>query len=302
MKRSILGMAVLSAFAMTALPAASNELINASATVQNDGAEARINLSGKLRMLSQRVPSAACHLASGIDPEGAKQLLTAASAEFEQILTGLEFGDDNLKIYGSEERRKTLAVIHDLRSKWDPVKDAAAQMVSGDLSEDNVNTIINQNMNILGTAKLLVAELVAQYSNPTAMLQADAMLIDIAGRQRMLTQKISKESCMISAGYASADTQSDLEGTIQMFEVSLLALTEGMKEAGINPPPSHQISEGLRHVKIEYDQAKPMLSAILSGHNPTDDDRASKFKVLNTTMGKLNEVVIMYTKTLRAGS
>ena len=302
MKPSIFGMAVLSAFAMTALPAASNDVVKVGITAEDDGAQARINLSGKLRMLSQRIPSAACHLASGVDAEGATKLLTGASAEFEQILAGLEFGDDSLMIYGAEERRKTLAVIHDLRSKWEPMKTAAQKMANGDPSQENTQTIINQNMAVLGSAKLLVAELVAQYSNPTAMLQADSMLIDISGRQRMLTQKMSKESCMLAAGYASADTQSDLEGTIQMFEVSLAALSEGMKEAGVNPPPSHQIREGLRHVKMEYDLAKPTLNAILSGQNASTADKASKFQVLNTTMSKMNDVVIMYTNTLRAGN
>ncbi|MEO0943392.1 MAG: type IV pili methyl-accepting chemotaxis transducer N-terminal domain-containing protein [Pseudomonadota bacterium] len=295
MKPSIFAMAVVSAFAMTAVPAVSNP-------AEGDGAQARINLSGKLRMLSQRIPSAACHLASGVDSESAAALLTGASAEFEQILAGLEFGDDGLKIYGAEERRKTLAVIRDLRNQWEPMKAAAVSMASGDVSDSNVQTILNQNMVVLGTAKLLVSELVAQYSNPTEMLQADSMLIDIAGRQRMLTQKISKESCMMTAGFASADTKSDLEGTIQTFEVSLAALSEGMKEAGINPPPSHQIREGLRHVKMEYDLAKPTLDAILSGQNASGEDQTSKFQVLNTTMKKMNDVVIMYTNTLRAGS
>jgi hypothetical protein len=45
--------------------------------------------------------------------------------------------------------------------------------------------------------KLLVSDLLAQYSNPNAMLQAIAMLVDISGRQRMLTQRMSKNFCLM---------------------------------------------------------------------------------------------------------
>ena len=45
--------------------------------------------------------------------------------------------------------------------------------------------------------KLLVSDLLAQYSIPNVMLQAIAMLVDISGRQRMLTQRMSKNFCLM---------------------------------------------------------------------------------------------------------
>ena len=78
--------------------------------MKEENAEERINYSGKLRMLSQRIPSAACHLSRGIDVEGARALLRAAPAEFEQILTALEFGGDTeLNIKHPETRRKSIS-------------------------------------------------------------------------------------------------------------------------------------------------------------------------------------------------
>jgi len=272
-----------------------------AAVVEDVGAQERINFSGKLRMLSQRIPSAACHLAANIEGEAALKLLAGATAEFDKILNGLEFGDADLKIKGNEERRKTLAKIHDLREKWTPVKSAADSMVAGDVSEANLAVILDQNMGVLGAAKLLVSELVGQYSDPSAMIQADSMLIDIAGRQRMLTQKMAKEACMLETHHEHADTKDALAGTMQMFEVSLMALRNGMPEAGIKEPPNGEISAGLDIVISNWAHVKPALEADLAGQELSEELKADTFVTLNTTMANMNKVVGMYSQAAKLG-
>lgn len=286
---------------LTTIPAVAQEKIINAGVVQDVGAQERINFSGKLRMLSQRIPSAACHLSEGVDPEAATKLLTSATVEFDKIVNGLEFGDPDLKIVGAETRRKTLAQIHDLRSKWEPVKIAAQSMAAGDVSEENLAIILDQNMAVLGSAKLLVSELVGQYSDPSAMLQAHSMLIDISGRQRMLTQKMSKESCMLASQHANSDTAEQLNGTMEMFEVSLMALMGGMADAGIRPPPNQEIAEGLNKVSYEWNGLKPTLETLLSGEDISIEAEADKFNRLNITMGKMNEVVQMYAEAAKMG-
>jgi hypothetical protein len=305
MKNQLKGLAIVWAAGLAATTgtasAEGQAKIVKAAVVEDVGAQERINFSGKLRMLSQRIPSAACHVAAGVDVDGATKLLTGATAEFEKILTGLEFGDADLKIKGQESRRKTLAQIHDLREKWTPVKAAATAMIEGDASPANVDIILGQNMTVLGSAKLLVSELVGQYSDPSAMLQADSILIDIAGRQRMLTQKMSKEACMLQANAGDTETAQALTGTMQMFEVSLMALRNGMPEAGIKAPPNAEISEGLDVVISNWGDVKPSLDAELAGADLSAELTAQRFITLNTTMGNMNKVVGMYTQATKLG-
>ena len=272
-----------------------------AAFVEDIGAQERINFSGKLRMLSQRIPSAACHLAKGIDTEGASQLLKGATAEFEKILTGLEFGDADLKIVGEESKRKTLSQIHDLRSKWEPMKAAAEAMIAGESSKANLDLILSENMVVLGSAKVLVSDLVAQYSDPASMLQSQSMVIDISGRQRMLTQKMSKESCMIAAGFGTGETVGQLQGTMAMFETSLVALMHGMPDAGIMPPPNGEISSGLNTVYYKWNEIKPTLEAVVAGTKVDEGMETAKFQNLNTAMANMNKVVGMYTAAAKMG-
>ena len=276
------------ALASTALPAQAEQLLI------EDNAEQRINFSGKLRMLSQRIPAAACHLSRGIDVEGANALLIAAPLEFEKILNGLEFGDADLNIQQPESNRKSLHRIHELRARWEPLKAAVDKVQDGTATEADLNYILTENMGVLDAAISLVSQLVKQYSNPNAVTHANLMLIDISGRQRMLTQKMSKESCINRTEHSTPETTEQLQGTMRIFEASLDALRHGLPEAGINPPPNPTISAGLDVVYEDWNSVKPVLVEILSGRDLNDKADARKFQGLNTTMGNMNKVVGMY--------
>ncbi|MEM9970519.1 MAG: type IV pili methyl-accepting chemotaxis transducer N-terminal domain-containing protein, partial [Pseudomonadota bacterium] len=269
------------------------QIINAG-IVENVGAQERINLSGKLRMLSQRIPAAACHFALGIDTAASKDMLAGATEEFDQILTALEVGDPELGIIGEETRRKTLIRVFSLREAWEPFKAAALSVANGENTDANLEALIAGNIDVLDRAKVLVSELVGQYSNPADMVQADSMVIDIAGRQRMLTQKMSKESCIMMTDYATPETADALAGTMQMFETSLEALRFGLPAAGIKGPPTSGISSGLGLVDDNWKSVKPMLEAVASGAELDSTASAAKFQQLNTTMANMNAVVGLY--------
>ena len=271
-----------------------------AAFIEDVGSTERINFSGKLRMLSQRIPAAACHLANGVDTDGARALLTGAKTEFGTILNALEFGDEKLNVKGAETRRKTLAQIHDLRGKWEPFSATVDQVLAGNASDEDVKMVLKDSMSVLDSAKLLVSEISGQYSNPAEMTQAAAMVIDIAGRQRMLTQKMSKESCAAWSGF-SPSAADDLAGTMQVFEASLKALTYGMPDAGIKVPPTAEIAEGLAVVNKDWNGVKDMLVSISAGNIPAPDAAADVFQRLNTTMADMNKVVGLYTAAEKPG-
>ena len=272
-----------------------------AALIEEVGASERIDYSGKLRMLSQRIPAAACNAAAGVATDQSLAILDGATKEFEKIINALEFGDPDLGIKGEEKRRKTIARIQELRDVWAPVKTAAEAIAGGDMGAAHVDLIVERNMDVLSAAALLVSELVGEYSNPAAMLQADSMLIDISGRQRMLSQKISKESCMIWSGRGTADTTAALTGTMEMFEVSLMALRNGMADAGIKSPPNAEIEAGLDVVIGEWAALKPVLEGLKAGQIPDEATRAATFAGLNTMMADMNKVVGMYTEAAKPG-
>ena len=191
--------------------------------------------------------------------------------------------------------------IHALRDAWDPLKAAAQALADGTASEADVSLILTQNIPVLQAAIQLVPELVKQYSNPNAVPYADLLLIDISGRQRMLT-KMSKESCMLGTDHRTPQTLADLEGTMQIFEASLDALRNGLPELGLRPPPNDTIAAGLEVVVADWSGVKPILDEIRAGKDLTDPDQVRKFQELNTTMAHMNTVVGMYSQAAKPNS
>jgi hypothetical protein len=283
------GLTTQPSFAQTA------QTVSAAETVEDNAAQ-RINLSGKLRMLSQRIPSAACHLNQGIDIEGSYALLMNATTEFEDILTALEHGDERLNIQNAETRRKTLARIQELRVLWEPFKSKSEDVIAGTASDVDLTFVLTENLAVLSAAQLLVEELTKQYANPNATTAASLLLIDIAGRQRLLTQKVSKQTCVLGNVADSQEMRDDAMATIGIFDASLEALRFGMPAIGLRPPPNQEIQAGLDGVLADWESVKPLLIDVLDGAELDEQAKIEKFQRLNVTMSNMNTVVGMYAQ------
>ncbi len=269
--------------------------------LEDIGASQRVDLSGKLRMLSQRIPAAACNFAAGIDTDATGAMLKAAAAEFQQIVDALEFGDESLGIIGAEERRKTRVGLRKLRELWEPMSATATAIADGDSAADTLTQLATQSEAVLEMAKLLVSEISGQYADPTALLQADALIIDIAGRQRMLSQRMSKNICLIASGISVDAATAQLSGTAQMFDASLGALRNGMADAGIKPPPNAEIEAGLDVVIADWAQLQPIVAATLAGEAINNTTRSDMFNGANVMTGHMNSVVGLYSEASKLG-
>jgi nitrate/nitrite-specific signal transduction histidine kinase len=264
--------------------------------LQDNGASQRIDFSGKLRMLSQRIPAAACNYVAGIDPEASGAILTAAVAEFQQIVDALEFGDPSLGIIGVEERRKTLVGLRKLRELWEPMLVEANSISATGGTIENVIAIADVSASVLEIAKLLVSEISGQYSDPTALLQVDALAIDIAGRQRMLSQRMSKNVCLIASGVNVETATGELNAAAQTFDVSLNALRNGLADAGIKAPPTEQIVTGLDTVIADWAGLQQIVTRTAKGETIDDEVRDQMFNGANMMTGNMNTVVGMYSE------
>ncbi|MEM9247706.1 MAG: type IV pili methyl-accepting chemotaxis transducer N-terminal domain-containing protein [Pseudomonadota bacterium] len=288
--------ATVLAFAVSGVPA-----LGDTSNIEDIGATERINYAGKLRMLSQRMAAAACNLNARISPTDSRAILDAAGQEFATIADALEFGDPALGVIGEEKRRKTLVAIAALRQQLAPINTARVTLLHDPTDFDAIATIDSQNMELLSRAKLLVSEITSQYSDPTAVLFADALLIDIAGRQRMLTQKMSKEACLVWPHGTGETRQAQLSATMHLFEISLLSLRDGLAEAGVKPAPTPEIHAGLDAIWAEWSHLKPDLEQAVAGQNVPDAIRVKTFGALNVLLRDMNAVVGLYTEAGKTG-
>jgi hypothetical protein len=266
--------------------------------VKERGGTARINLSAKLRMLSQRIAAEACIYAAHANDEAAVAGLTAAIEEFSKIVRGLEVGDDSLGILGPEDSAKILKGLKVLSEEWAPMEAAVKDLLSagGDNSAD-VAKIYEQSPKVLKIAQKLSTEVGSIYTDPQSLSVSAAMAIDIAGRQRMLLQKMTKEACQISTEAGSAETLELLATTVSTFDATLTAMIDGMPEAGMPPPPTPEIRADLELVRSNWQTFRAPLDAVLAG-TPLDAAGLSQLLVNGDTMlMELADIVAEYAKS-----
>jgi hypothetical protein len=277
-----------------AMPAFSQEavLVPVELTIEDVGASARVDYSGRLRLFSQRVAANSCEFAA--EPEDAehKELLIDAIAQYDRYLAALRDGDDSIGIFGPESSAKILRKMDGVVALWTPIKAAAEAIVKGESVEQNLAFVADHNMELLEAAAILASDINAAYSNPAEMTQANAMVIDIAGRQRMLTQKIAKEACGVEHGIPAFGTVEGLIETTGIFDASLNALINGLPDAGIMPPPTAELAADLQSALADWTVINTNLEAFKSG-GEIDDEAADEFferlETLRETMGLITE-------------
>ena len=295
--------AILPIAALTLATAVEAKDVSAKARYAAEiGASERINYSGKLRMLSQRVVATSCNAAAGIAPGTSEKSLHDATAEFNRIVKALEFGDPELGIRGEEKRKKTIRRIGMLNELWGPMVAELDAVEHHTAAEEIIPTIADESGPLLEMAKLLTSDLSAQYSDPHSLVQANAMLVDISGRQRMLAQRMSKNVCLLASGLNVETAKPELAKTAEIFETSLFALRGGMQSVGINPPPNDAIVEGLEVVVEDWTALKPFVTAVLAGETLNDADREKVFLGMNQMTGNMNKVVGLYSDASKHGS
>lgn len=282
--------------------AQSNQIgTNSDYYVPGDGSH-RINMSGKLRMLSQRIPSMACHQVAGVEAEQSAVALSAAKDEFIRIIAALEHGDEGLKIVGPETDLKTLHSIRLVHEKWGPFITVVEGVEEDQGDMANLHILAEGSGPLLGRAASLVHRVVDSYFDPVTTLQSDAMTIDFAGRQRMLAQRMLKNTCLINMGTNVEAAQTELAEAYRLFDVTLAALQVGMPNAGVSPPPNQAVVDGLDVVVAAWGEMAPMMQRVMDGETFDLDEQATVFNGINDLTAKMNAVVHKYSDATVIGA
>lgn len=263
--------------------------------VDDVGASERVNYAGRLRMLSQRIAAAACYGHGGIERDDAVALLDASMAEYDRILDALEGGDEGLGIRGTEENPRTVRQIEATREAWHALRDAVPADPASD--EWDVGAVHRAAAPLLSEAQALVDEIVGRYADPAALLHADAIRIDIAGRQRMLSQRVSKNLCFLSRDIEPESARAQLTQAADLFEASANALRFGMPTAGVLASEDPEIVAGLDDILSRWAVVRGKVDATLDGGAMTGEQAADAFHAMNAITARMNEVVGLYSDT-----
>lgn len=272
------------------------ELLLQSQFVEDTGAANRIEAGDILRTVSQEIPSAVCHLHNGVSTDTSIALLNEGVAKFDLMMDALMNGNSALGIIGGEERRKTRVLMEEIQTIWEPFRASAISVRENPADNQSLGVIYDHATKLLELTSLLLSELEGEYANPVELLQSDVMLLEVAGRQSMMTQRMSYLACRVWSGSADDAYIADLGTTAQQFNFAMTAMRNGMPEVGINPPPTEEIASLLEVAASDWDVVTGHLDAISATGNPGEAVTSELYEMLADKMHKMEEIAHLYAE------
>lgn len=262
--------------------------------VDDTGAAIRIEAGDALRTISQEVPAAACHLHNGVATELSAKLLLEGVQNFDVMADALLHGNAQYGIVGGEERAKTIRLIEEIQVAWAPLKAASEQILADPSDESALEVLYANASDMLDQTYYLLSELEGQYANPVELLYSDALLLEVAGRQSMLSQRLSFLGCLVWSG-AADETYIDLLNTAAgQFKFGMAAMQNGAPELGIQPPPTPEIAAKLEYMSSDFDVIAGHLVTIMETGNLAADNADELYAILAEKMYTMNDVAHLY--------
>lgn len=100
---------------------------------------------------------------------------------------------------------------------------------------------------------------------------SDGYIINIAGKERMLSQKISKEIFIINS--QDKFEFRELDASIEEFQTKLDILRHGNQKLGVAPPNNKKIENQLEVINVKWLEFKKQIEFFKSSIRALDDDK-----------------------------
>lgn len=176
-----------------------------SAVAETLSAASAINKAGRQRMLSQRMAKAYCQIGLDVRREEAKSQLQAAIALFESQLAELRQFASTAQVKGA---------LDAVEAQWTPYR----AILRRPYDRNELRNLLNMSEELLARTHKVV--LLIQDTSGKPFLR----LVNVAGRQRMLSQRIAKLYMCHQAGVRDAVVLDSLQQVKSEFKGALAEL------------------------------------------------------------------------------
>lgn len=246
-----------------------------------------INLSGRQRMLTQKMSKEMLLIYLGIDVEQNRQNLANSAIMFSNTLNGLINGDKSMKLTETTDA-DILKQMTLVASMWQSFsKYVLVALESSQLDRAFMENVARENLPLLKEMNRAVY----MYEEAAgADLATMAPVVNLSGRQRMLTQKMTKEFLLIAAGIDTDTNRENLKNTVALFDRTLHGLRDGDAEQRLPGTPQTDIRAQLATVEQRWDAYRPLLE-----QGDTSEAQLRRAAELNLPLLKeMNTAVKMY--------
>jgi hypothetical protein len=255
----------------------------------------KVNISGRQRMLSQRMAKAACLMARDISFASNYDQLTQAYTLFGRSDAALRAGDEQMGLSTETlpDVLDALAAIDEPWTEYSGILENAVQ--SGTVESGDLRTLDDDSRAVLKYMNIAVFKIARAYAAAVAEVPLGLTItIDVAGRQRMLTQKAIKEACLMATSDDPLVYADRLGETIELFDLSLKALRDGYEDVGVIAAPTREIDRKLLEVAGLWEPVKSILDRAAEGQVLSDRDLSKVARMSEPLLQTMNEAVGLY--------
>ena len=216
-----------------------------------------VNISGKQRMLTQRLTKLSIECALGLDKKKSCKNINRYIKEYERALVTFVKGDANRGLPPTKNK-KALLQIKKIIAMWKPFAKALKKVSnSNGKDKDALLYVLKNEQKLLKESDNLVKIYESGDKDQDYLQKARLHIVNIAGRQRMLTQKMTKEK-LLWLKLNSQKQKAKMQETVKLFEDSLNSLMNGSREKGLPKATNPKIIAQLKKVEEIWKKLKPL--------------------------------------------
>jgi len=251
-----------------------------------------IDLAGKQRMITQRLAKLAIECSYN---------LTKTSCN--DLEKDRKHFDNVLKIFTLAEKKHTLEPklfnlvkddIKNVKDKWSIFnKNIKLLSKSNGKDKNALNKILQNNIELLKLSNTLVSQMLKYYKGKLTELEQKMLrVINVAGKNRMLSQKMTKEYLEKNI-LKLQSANSRLQDSTKLFSLILTTLQNGNNKLKIPKVTNYKIKKSLKKIENLWSKIEP----IYLKNSPTKKEIKLIVIANNILLKEMDKTVKLITKT-----
>jgi len=214
-----------------------------------------VNLASRQRMLTQNMSKLTLLIQLNVKKKKSIEELRKLSELYNTTLMAFKNGNAKMGVPKGTDASVVEQILK-VEASWKLFYSHIQNIINGKDSGESFKYIMANNVQLLKSSNELVKRYEKSHTSENYLEKARLRVVNVAGRQRMLTQKMTKEKLL----YLKGDKQAiqPLMETIKLFDDSLKTLINGNKELHIPKATNPKITKQLAVVKALWKRLKPL--------------------------------------------